>query len=133
MDCPDSEIGYDEQVARFVISKRWIRIANNSVKPDAFIPHPHIELSVTRHKNITTEKIWAHGESVAANRNKTLYGRADVRVGDVRKESIDVVARPIAGENPNHACLIDWPSEKSHQKQIAQEIVAKTHYVAREE
>jgi len=128
-----SVIGNEEEVARFVLSSRWIRKVDLTIKPDAFMPHPYTELSVTRHRGISTNQIWKHGKVVATQTNKTLYGRVDVRVSNVRKHDIDVVARPIPGENPNHACLVDWPKDKSEQKSKAQEIVAKAHYLALEE
>jgi hypothetical protein len=30
----------DEQLARFILSSNWIRKSDQTVKPDAFIPHP---------------------------------------------------------------------------------------------
>ena len=132
---PFSRLGDNELVARFVISKRWIRSSNQSVKPDAFMPPPNKEFSVTRHKGISTEKLWRHGKAVAEKRTATekrdvrLLGRADVSVSDVRKQNIEAVPRPIWG-NWNHAHLIGWPTNKDHQKMIAMEIAAEAKYVA---
>lgn len=43
------EVGPDEALARFVLHGSHIRRSNQTVKPDAFIPHPYRDLSVTRH------------------------------------------------------------------------------------
>ena len=132
---PFSRLGDNELIARFVLSKRWVRSSNQSLRPDAFIPHPYTDLSVTRHKGISIDKIWKHGKAVASEkaaaekRDVPLLGRADVRVSEVRKQNIQAVPDPI-WKNWNHANLVSWPSKKPHQKMIAMEIVAKAKYVA---
>ena len=132
---PYSRLGDNELIARFVFSKRRVRTSDQSVKPDVFMPHPYTDLSVTRHKGISIDKIWKHGKAVgrekaaAEKRDVPLLGRADVRVSDVRKQNIQAVPDPI-WKNWNHANLVGWPSEKPHQKMIAMEIVAKAKYVA---
>ncbi len=127
---PFSKLSDAELVARFVVSKRWIRSSDGSVKPDAFVPPADKELSVTRHKGISTEKLWRHGKAVAEKRDASLLGRADVRVADVREQNIEAVPHPIWRENWNHAHLIGWPAEKPHQKIIAMQIAAQAQYLA---
>lgn len=128
-----SRVGDEEQVARFILFKRWVRSSDQTVRQDAFLPPPNKELSVTRHKDLSAEKLWKHGKSVADQISKTLYGRGDVRVSDVREREIDVIAHPLIGENENHACLVGWPPDKPGQKTIAQQLAASAHYVAFEE
>ena len=127
----DIPVDSDEYLARFIVYRKWIRNSDNSVKQDAFIPHPHEELSVTRHsrpKNLSKSEIWVIGERVAETRKATLYGRADIQTVHVRGQNLDVIPNQIEG-NPNHANIIRWPSEKALQKNIAQQLAAVSQYI----
>lgn len=117
----------DEQVARFVLFSRHFRSSDHTVKPDAFIPHPHADLSVMRHLQAAEDEIWQEGRRVATARDVSLYGRADVSVTTFRAQSVDVVAAPIP-ENPNHANAVGWANEKAEQKLKAIEIALKATY-----
>ncbi len=119
-------IADDEQLARYVLSERNVR-KDNTIKPDEFIPHPHADLSVTRHKGFSETRIWRAGRLVAACRKRTLYGRADFAASTVRKQSLDVKPDPVA-DNPNHSIITGWPHDKSKQKSIALEIAAASVY-----
>ena len=126
----DSPVNPDEYLARFVIFSKWIRNSDKTVKPDAFIPHPYEELSVTRHfspNNLSEEEIWAIGQDVANSRNATLYGRADILTMTVRQRSLDVIPKQVKG-NPNHANVINWPNDKPLQKIIALKLAAESQY-----
>ncbi len=120
----------NELLARFIIFSKHIRPSNNTVKPDAFIPHPQIELSMTRHREATEDELWQEGDRVAAIRSATLYGRADATASVFENEDLSVVAKPIP-ENPNHADVIDWPADKPAQKMKAREIANKSVFVLR--
>ncbi len=127
----DIPVNSDEYLARFIIFSKWIRNSDKTVKPDAFIPHPHKELSVTRHsrpKNLSGNELWAIGERVANSRKTTLYGRADFQTDPVRRQNLDVIPNRIEG-NPNHANIIRWPSDKALQKSIAQHLSAVSRYI----
>ena len=119
-------IADDEQIARYVLSERNVR-KDNTIKPDEFIPHPHADLSVTRHNGFSDEQIWRVGRAVATARKRPLCGRADFAASTVRKRPLDVKPDPIAG-NPNHAIITGWPPDKSKQKSIALEIAAASVY-----
>lgn len=119
----------DELMGRFIIFSKHIRPSDNTVKPDAFVPHPQVELSVTRHREATEDELWKEGRRVAAFRTARLYGRADVAANTFEKEDLTVVEKPIA-ENPNHADVIDWPADKAAQKMKAREIANKAVFVA---
>ncbi|OLE55633.1 MAG: hypothetical protein AUI36_16825 [Cyanobacteria bacterium 13_1_40CM_2_61_4] len=54
-------ISADEWLARFILFKNWIRSSDQTVKPDAFIPHPYPDLSVTRHKDLSIQNLWQIG------------------------------------------------------------------------
>jgi len=116
----------DEVVARYVMQRRHVR-ANNTVKPDAFIPHPHRELSVTRHRGAAEEEIWAIGKQVAAQRAKPLMGRADIEVAACETQGLLVKAAPLP-ENPNHANVTGWPREKHEQKHRAMELANRAMF-----
>ena len=46
----------DESLARFIFQRNYIR-SDQTVKPNAFIPHPWPDLSVTRHFGLTEEEL----------------------------------------------------------------------------
>jgi hypothetical protein len=118
----------DELLARFIIFSKHFRPSDNTVKPDAFVPHPQVELSVTRHRAATNDELWQEGNRVAAIRSATLYGRADVAAETFESEDLSVVPKPIS-ENPNHADVIDWPTDKPSQKMKACEIASRAVFV----
>lgn len=127
-----SRIDDDELLARFILSKRLIR-DDQTIRSNAFVPHPYDDLSVTRHQGLSEVKLWEYGDLVALRMptEKKLHGRADFRVVHARNQEIDVISDPLR-ENPNHACLVGWPSEKAEQKAIAQEISASANFVLNE-
>jgi hypothetical protein len=122
-----SEVADDEVLARFIVASSWVRATDNSVKQDAFIPPPNLELSVSRHVNITDEELWQLGCDVAANRQRQLYGRADFLAAQARGLALQL--EPL--EPPkNHACVMGWPPDKPSQKIIAQKLAAMSKFVA---
>jgi hypothetical protein len=121
-------IGDGEQLARFVLFSKHICTSGQRVKPDAFIPHPHSDLSVTRHNGFSEKQLWNIGRKVSIERKRTLYGRADVSATTVRQQSLKVEPKPLKG-NPNHANILGWPTEKSAQKIIAQELAAASVFI----
>jgi len=121
-----SPISDDEVLARFITQRNHIR-GDNSLKPNAFIPHPWPNLSVTRHIGLTEAELWKIGQEVANARPATLYGRADVTVDAITSQSLNIV--PTATPR-NHANVTGWPPDKPSQKIIAQEIAAVASFVA---
>lgn len=118
----EMEVQADEQLARFILYRSHLR-QDGTVRPDTFIPHPQNELSVTRHLQLSVLELWKIGQDIARQIGKTLHGRADVQVFVFQNQGLRVVAAPVS-ENPNHANVVGWPSEKPAQKIIAQEIAA---------
>ncbi len=112
----------NEWLARFILYKRYIR-EDRTVRPDAFIPHPYPDLSVTRHLQLSETQLWEIGRNVARQIAETLRGRADVQASVFHRQELCVVAVPLP-ENPNHANVTGWPAEKPAQKIIAQQIAA---------
>ena len=117
----------DELLARFIVYSRWVR-SDSTVKSDAFIPPPNLELSVTHHLGLSERSLWDIGNSVAAQSGRALYGRADVKSAAVMAVSLSINPAPCSN-NPNHANIIGWPQEKSAQKSLAQQIAAKASFV----
>jgi hypothetical protein len=122
-DVPEKEL-----LARFILQSNHRR-ADGTVKPDAFIPFPLPDFSVTRHIGLSEAQLWSAGQTVAYQVSKPLYGRADLRVEAFTSVALTVLQDPIPG-NPNHANVIGWPLEKPAQKSKAQEIASKAVFVA---
>ena len=120
----------NEWLSRFVLFSRWVRGSgpDKTVKPDAFIPHPYPDLSVTRRKNLSEQELWRVGQGIADLRPATLYGRADIQASEVRRWSLDVEPRPVAN-NPNHATVIGWPTDKPAQKIVALKLAAEASFI----
>jgi hypothetical protein len=117
-----------ELLARYVLQSSHIRSSNQTVKPDAFIPHPYRDLSVTRHREATEGEIWNSGQTVAGQIGKRLHGRADVVAEVCLSQRLTVNAAPVEG-NPNHANISNWPADKAAQKIIALEISAAAKFL----
>lgn len=121
----------DEWLARYVFSGNHLR-ADQTVKPNAFMPHPRSAMSATRHRSATENEIWSVGEKVAVSRKRRLYGRCDLQAKEYLRLRLKVVPDPIP-TNPNHANVTEWPADKPLQKIIALEIAAVTSYLSRPE
>jgi hypothetical protein len=113
-------VSNNEVLARYLVYGRWIR-ADLTPKPEAFIPHPYPDLSVTRHVGLTEPAIWNIGRWIAQRRSLLLSGRADILAGDVVAQDLLVVADP-QPDNGNHANVTGWPPEKAAQKMKALEL-----------
>ena len=123
-------VAADEALARYVMQSSHIRRSSQTLKPDAFIPHPHRDLSVTRHLAATDDEVWSLGQQVAVTTGKTLHGRGDIRAAICLAQRLVVKAAPTES-NPNHADVSGWPADKPAQKIIAQEISATAVLVAK--
>ena len=62
----------DEKLARFVMYSKWVRSSDSTVRPDAFVPYPYPDLSVTRHRGLTDADIWRIGQGMADGRTVSL-------------------------------------------------------------
>ena len=111
----------DELLARFIRYKRHIR-ENGTVKQDAFIPHPHRDLSVIRHIALNENELWDIGRVIITH----LYGRADIYAIEVLNQKLRI--EPTSTPR-NHANITGWPPEKEAQKIIALELAVKALFV----
>ena len=110
------------------MTERHIRKSDGTVRAEALIPSSHVELSVTRHRDLSNDDVWTLGEDVATKRLKPLIGRADFRSADARQQKLDV--KP--DEPPrNHANVFGWPPEKAFQMALAQELSTRTIFTSR--
>ena len=118
-----------ETLARYVLHSSYIRSSDQTVTQNAFIPHPHRALSVTRHRSATEQELWSVGESIAGVSRRTLYGRADIQAEVCFRQSLACKAAPVPS-NPNHADVLQWPADKPAQKTIAQALAASAVFMA---
>ncbi len=125
-----SAVADEERLARFILFSNWIRNSDNTVKPDAFIPYPYPDLSVTRHINLSEEALWKMGQDVADARSATLYGRADIFASTARRQSLRIAPAPVPN-NSNHTNIDGWPADKPAQKMIALQLAADSAYRAK--
>lgn len=123
----------DERLARFVTVEKWIR-ADNTVRQDAFIPPKDLNFSVTRHLQLSEDRLWEIGKAVAdtisEKHHAKLFGRADLTVAAVAKTALQTESAPVPG-NPHHAHITGWPQDKPAQKNIAQQLAAAAVFVAK--
>lgn len=125
----------DETLARFILSSRHIRSSDDTIKPDAFIPHPSNELSVTRHRDATDDEVWNVGRAVAEVQQRTLHGRGDVVAAAFLERGLALQAAPVIGharlpDNPNHANVTGWPKDdKGRQRLLALGVAAQAKLV----
>jgi hypothetical protein len=121
----------NELVARFILFRGWVR-ADLTVRPEAFIPYPHKELSVTRCQLLTDQEMCAIGHSVAHERKVIFYGHADIPVSAIIQQSLHLKSAPILN-NPNHANIVGWPEQKPAQKIVALQLAASAKYFQKHE
>jgi len=112
----------NESVARYIYYRSHLR-RDKTVKPDAFIPYPYPDLSVTRHIRLSEKQLWEVGRNIAGRSGRVLCARADVQVFEFQKHELQVTPAPDS-DNPNHANVTGWPAAKPAQKIIAQQIAA---------
>lgn len=128
MTPPPPQVHDLELLARFVLVRRWLR-SDESLRPDAFIPYPWPDLSVTRHIGLVEDELWQLGQQVAEASRRPLLGRADLETERVRHLELEVQAAPVEG-NANHANITGWPVDKAHQKIKALELAADAQFKA---
>lgn len=129
------QVDPNELLARFIFSRGHIRNSDETIKPQAFMPPPHAELSVTRHRDATSDELWAVGRGIGLFRERSLHGRGDVLCEAFVEQGLEVIADPDPGsdpmpENSNHANVIGWPKDDMPlQMQIAQLIASQAKLV----
>jgi hypothetical protein len=119
----------EERISRFILYSRWFAASKGRVKPDAFIPHPHIELSVSCTEGLEDHVIWESGKQVVANHpnQPTLHGRADLQAKTVFNQGLTIER----DDTPlYHANIRGWsPDDKDAQRSKAIELAAASTLV----
>ena len=115
-------VDVDESLARFIVSKGEYRPADMTVKPQAFLPYQHVELSVTRQRECADDELRIIAGRVADMRQKTLRGYCEISACECRHLGLDVLPDPIEDWNPNHANIVGYPAQKEEQMVIAQKL-----------
>ena len=138
MDAPAAEdrVGDAEPLARYIVASKHLDRsdpANPKLKAAAFLPHPHVALSVFRVEGWTEEKRRAVGDDVAAQREAKerqrvlakgelypddkrtfrLHGWGLTSAAKVRVARLDVVAKE---PPPRHADIVGWPALTGDKK-----------------
>jgi hypothetical protein len=110
-----------ERITRFIFSSRWFARTTRRVKPEAFIPHPYMKLSVSCTEGLKDDTVWRIGRETAAahSQSPTLHGRADARA--IRDQLLEIERDDIP---LYHANIVGWEGERSAQISKAQEIAA---------
>lgn len=68
-DGKEELVASDERLARFILHRSHLR-QDWTVKPDAFIPHPWPDLSVTRQLQLSEPELWNIAKIVASKRKR---------------------------------------------------------------
>jgi hypothetical protein len=136
MDAASGTVGDHENLARFVLSESWLYKngrAGTLLRPNAWIPHPLIKLSVFRVSDWMEEQIAEQGCMVAAEREanhriKTIaagkdypagkttfryHGRGEILASQVRSAGLEVVPDE---PPPMHADIVNWPPLTGNRK-----------------
>lgn len=119
-----NNVNDQELLARYLTSKKWFSSLHNRVKPHAFMPPSHLELSVFRIANLPVPTIWKIGRRAIRKMKepKTLYGSGDILAVNVL--DLLLLIQP-DNKPPRHANIVGWPVDKEEQKSIAQELAAR--------
>jgi len=112
-----------------VLTEKHVRKESMTLKPEAFLPYKHVELSVIRHRDLSEEELWDIGREVAQERGRPLVGRGDFSAKDARLQNLDAVPAEAPGLPRNHADIIGWPPEKPLQMLRAAEIAALAVFI----
>lgn len=128
----DVPVADREDLARFILVEKHVRRDGSlpEIKAVAFLPYKHVELSVTRHRDLQADELWALGQQVADMRQLPLVGRGDLTTNVPRQQGLDVVPAEGPGKGArNHANIVGWPSEKAAQMVKALELAAAAQFV----
>lgn len=92
-----------EWLARYIVRKQHVR-RDGTVKLDPFIPFKYVELSVTRHLELSEERIWDIGDRVASQTNTQLQGRADAQASSYIRQRLRARSRAGRAQSQPRQC-----------------------------
>ena len=70
------DVAASEQIARYILSKRYFSTKNRTVKYGAYLPAPDGETSVYRISGLSEEEIWEIGQEYVAKPSRRTLLRA---------------------------------------------------------
>lgn len=124
----------EEDLARFLKSKKHFSVTNNTVKHAAFIPNPRDgKTSVFRHSGEPTDALWNIGR-ISLGEDVPIRGAAFIRAETVRAEHLEVAA---SEPPPRHANIENWPSAddpelaKAARKEVAMALASQARLLVR--
>lgn len=117
-----SEVGRDEQLARFLFDKKEIR-SDGSLHWRALLPNRDGETSVSRISGCSEGEILVMGFDVAKVRGQVLIGRGELLAASAYDLSLQV--RSDQDSASRHADIIGWPEEKDRKQAIAIDLAEK--------
>jgi len=124
----EMDVASTDRISRFLFTRRWFAPTTGRVKPEAFTPHPHVDLSVSCTEGLAKNPVWQLGrEKAERHTNKpTLHGRADLMAHVIRNQRLEIVRddKPLY-----HANVVGWDGEKAAQISKAQQIAAESKLV----
>ncbi len=116
-----SLIKSNEQISRYILSKRHFSRSNKTVKYAAYMPAKDGETSVYRTSNLSELDIWGIGTKyVAKPSQRSLLARGDTTAIIITSAGVEVISAP----KPHrlHGNIVNWPSDKAKKKMVAIEI-----------
>lgn len=114
----EKSIQSSEPLARFITQKAYYRSASKTVRHNAFMPNREGKTSVYRIIDIGNSEVFEIGQRfVAEKMNKSLLGRADIKVLKILENNLSVISDP--DPHPRHANIVDWPEEREKYRLIA--------------
>ena len=121
------DVGDQEHLARFAISKSQFSRQSRRPKPALLSPNPYVELSLSRIDGLPSEKVQELGDDVAVKRGKlAALGYAAMKAEMPRAVGLDVIAdEPLL----HHCNITGWadstdPAEKKRcQIQTAKALI----------
>ncbi|MBE9478696.1 MAG: hypothetical protein IMY80_01930 [Chloroflexi bacterium] len=112
----------NEELARFLCSKRQFSIENKRVKHGAFLPHKGAT-SVFMVVGLAISEMWDIGQAhVVEASGRTLHGCALIMMEHVRECGLELDPDNVP---PRHASIVGWPSSKGEQKLRAMDLAAR--------
>lgn len=113
-----------ERLSRFFFFSKWFTPSTKRISPNAFVPHPYINLSVSCTQGLTEAEIWETGK-VTQNllrEPRKLYARGDISTKHILTERLQLIRddKPLY-----HANISNWPEDREIQREIAVRIVAQ--------
>lgn len=127
---PTIDIQANENVSRFLTSKKQFVKSKSKVKYGAFLPNRNGETSVYRTTGISNTDIWLIGEKfvrlpIAKRRGScNLYGRGDIRAKEILNANFELVPKP--RPHPRHADIMGWPENREHKQMLATMLASKS-------